>query len=96
MADFVKLVNLFHCAAFVCDVKSRIGISASKIANFFAQQSVYIYFICIQMHVKKNYAGYDWANRLESCWPANLRELRRFDMTQEEFARRIGVSQGFL
>ena len=25
-----------------------------------------------------------------------VRELRGFDMTQEEFARRIGVSQGFL
>jgi transcriptional regulator with XRE-family HTH domain len=25
-----------------------------------------------------------------------LRELRGFDMTQEDFARRIGVSQGYL
>jgi transcriptional regulator with XRE-family HTH domain len=25
-----------------------------------------------------------------------IRELRGFDMTQEEFARRIGVSQGYL
>jgi transcriptional regulator with XRE-family HTH domain len=25
-----------------------------------------------------------------------VRELRGFDMTQEEFARRIGVSQGYL
>ena len=25
-----------------------------------------------------------------------VRELRGFDMTQEEFARRIGVSQGFV
>jgi DNA-binding XRE family transcriptional regulator len=34
-------------------------------------------------------------HRLEGCG-GRLRELRGFDLTQAEFARRIGVSQGFL
>ena len=41
--------------------------------------------------VKRNVAPLDWPRV-----GRRIRELRGFDLTQEEFAARIGVSQGYL
>src|ERR1700757_2518511 len=59
-------------------------------------RTLYGYFILMRILMSK---GKTRSERSAVDWKAvgrRIRELRGFDMTQEEFARRIGVSQNYL
>ncbi len=58
--------------------------------------TLYGYFICIRMRTsrrksKQAESSLDW-----KAVGRRIRELRGFDLTQEKFAQRIGVSQNYL